>query len=118
MLGGNPNEIWKSIKYESSLKAEIKHSVAPLKIRNYAMLVNKCRITEQSLPDLAKECQNQFKRKWESEREEGHNSIFRSDLERNRATPNKGVDTTCNKCWKNHNNRLCIAGQGVCYACG
>ena len=67
---------------------------------------------------MVKECQNQFKRKRETEREEGHNSKFRSDQERNRATSNKGIDTTCNKCGKNHWNWPCMAGQGVCYACG
>ena len=43
---GNLDEIWKSIKYESGLKVEIKHDVAPLEICNYAMLVNKCKIIE------------------------------------------------------------------------
>ena len=93
-LRGNLDEIWKSIKYESGLKVEIKHNVAPLEIHNSAMLVNNCRITKQSLANVAKECQNQFKRKRESEREEGHNSRFRSDSKRNRATPNKGAGTT------------------------
>ena len=36
------DEAWKSIKYESSLRLEIKHSIAHLEIRNYVVLVNKC----------------------------------------------------------------------------
>ena len=70
------DEAWKSVKYEYGLRSEIKHSVAHLEIRNYAILVNKCRITEQSLVDMAIERQSQFKRKWEPERAGGGNNKF------------------------------------------
>ena len=40
------DEAWKSIKYKSSLRLEIYHSLTHLEIRNYAVLVNKCQIIE------------------------------------------------------------------------
>ena len=41
------------MKFESNLNLEIKSIVSAMEIRNYALLVNKCRIAKQDLNDLA-----------------------------------------------------------------
>ena len=59
----NLDESWKAMKLESSLKPEIKNAVSTMKIRNYALLVNKCMIAKKNPNDLAAKCQNVFKKK-------------------------------------------------------
>ena len=41
---GNPDEHWKCVKFECGLRKEILASVGPIEIRDYAALVNKCRL--------------------------------------------------------------------------
>ena len=50
------------MKFEYGLNPEIKSAVSTMEIRNYALLVNKCKVTEQNLNDLAAEHQNKRKR--------------------------------------------------------
>ena len=45
------------------MRAEILASVAPLKIRNYVALVNKCRIVKDCTKRLASERSEAYKRK-------------------------------------------------------
>ena len=51
----NPDETWKAKKFESVLNPKIKNAVSTMEIRNYALLVNKCKIAEQNLNDLVAE---------------------------------------------------------------
>ena len=44
---GNPDEVWKCVKYESGLTAELNFAVAHMEIRDFPTLVNKCRILEE-----------------------------------------------------------------------
>ena len=44
----NPDENWKSVKFESRLKLEIKNAMRAFEIRDYDVLVNKCRIIERN----------------------------------------------------------------------
>ena len=60
---GNPNEQWKCMKYEGGLRMEILAPMAPLEIRNYVALVNKCRIVEDCTKRLALERFEAYKRK-------------------------------------------------------
>ena len=76
----NLDEYWKSMKFESSLKPVIKNTISTMEIRNYALLVNKCRIIKQNLNDLAVEHQNMFKRR----REEDRNKMTQPRFQKNR----------------------------------
>ena len=77
-------------------------------------MVNKCRITKQSLTDMARERQNQIKRKWEPECTGGRNNKFRGP----KRPLNKKVNITCTICGKDHVDRPCRVGLGICYICG
>ena len=46
-LKDNPQNDWKTIKFEEGLKLELQSSINILELRDYPTLVNKCRITEQ-----------------------------------------------------------------------
>ncbi|KAL4293932.1 hypothetical protein AHAS_Ahas18G0177500 [Arachis hypogaea] len=46
-------EEWKFIKYEGGLKSDILNSVGPMEIRVFSDLVNKSRVTEESLKKAA-----------------------------------------------------------------
>ena len=63
---------------------------------------------------MAKERQSQFKRKWEPERARGRNNKFEGP----RRPLNKKVNIACARCGKDHGDKPCRAGLGVCYICG
>jgi hypothetical protein len=43
----HPDKRWKCRKFEAGLKPELRRVVRPMKIRDFATLVNKCRIVEE-----------------------------------------------------------------------
>ena len=43
----NPNEVWKYVKFEGGLRENILAIVGPMEIRDFATLVNKCRLVEE-----------------------------------------------------------------------
>ena len=43
----NPDEAWKCVKFEGGLKEDILATVGPMEIRDFATLVNKCRLVEE-----------------------------------------------------------------------
>ena len=55
------------MKYEGGLRAEILASVAPLEIKNYAALMNKCPVAKNCTKRLASERSEAFKRKQASQ---------------------------------------------------
>ena len=52
-LRHSPNENWKADKLESRLKPAIRNIFGALEIRNYVLLLNKCRVVEKNLSNLA-----------------------------------------------------------------
>ena len=43
----NPDKVWKCVKFEGSLREDILAAVGPMEIRDFASLVNKCRLVEE-----------------------------------------------------------------------
>ena len=43
----NPDKVWKCVKFEGGLREENLTTVAPIEIRNFATLVNKCRLVNE-----------------------------------------------------------------------
>ena len=43
----NPDEVWKCVKFEGSLRKDILATVGPIEIWNFATLVNKCKLVEE-----------------------------------------------------------------------
>ncbi|MED6201812.1 hypothetical protein PIB30_098865, partial [Stylosanthes scabra] len=67
---------WKCARFEDGLREEILNTVGPMEIRNFAELVNKCRLAEQC------------SRKWESARN-ARKEQPRRDFNRNLAPQNR-----------------------------
>ena len=44
----NLDESWKAMKFESGLNLEIKSTVSTIETRNYALLVNKCKLLSRT----------------------------------------------------------------------
>ena len=44
----NPDEVWKYVKFEGGLRENILAIVGPMEIRDFATLVNKCWLVEES----------------------------------------------------------------------
>ena len=61
----NPDEVWKYIKFEGGLWEDILALVRPMEIRDYATLVNKCRLVEEYNKKLmvVKSTRDDFRRK-------------------------------------------------------
>ena len=49
----NPDEVWKCIKFEGGLREDILATVGLMEIRDFASLVNKCRLIEEYNKKLA-----------------------------------------------------------------
>ena len=49
---GNPDEQWRCVKFEGGLRENILASIGPTEIRDYAALVNKCRLVEDCTVNL------------------------------------------------------------------
>ena len=49
-LKNNPDSRWEATKFEWGLKPKIREKVSTLEIKNFATLVNKCRIAKKSFP--------------------------------------------------------------------
>ena len=43
----NPDEVWKCVKFEGRLREDILAVVGPMEIREFATLINKCRLVEE-----------------------------------------------------------------------
>ena len=43
----NPNEVWKCVMFKGGLKEDILVVMGPMDIRDFATLVNKCRLVEE-----------------------------------------------------------------------
>ena len=59
----NPDEQWKCVKFEGGLREEILASIGPMEIRDYAALVNKCRLVEDCNHKLAVARSEAYKKK-------------------------------------------------------
>ena len=60
---GNPDERWMCVKFEGGLHEEILASIGPMEIREYAALVNKCRLVEDCNRKLSMARSEAYKKK-------------------------------------------------------
>ena len=62
-LKNNPDGRWKATKFEWGLRSEIREKVSTLEIKDFATLVNKCRIVEKSFLEIEFEREIEFSQK-------------------------------------------------------
>ena len=108
----NYDENWKARQWESGLKPKIKNAVAAFEIRDYASLVNKCRIVEKNLKEMKEEKEKQKKRM----REDDEQDDFEPQDQGNQVFTSEKI--RCGNCGIPHGNRPCYLGQKMCFNCG
>ncbi|XP_057723827.1 uncharacterized protein LOC130939765 [Arachis stenosperma] len=131
---------WKCIKYEGGLWSDILSFVAPMEIRVFSELVNKCRVAEECVRKAAAEKGNlrvpfqrpsgrkfalrgkNFKRGgFVPQQTQGQGNYRRPNTNVNqgkRFGKQPHQDLNCQRCRKYHPGVLCRLGLGVCYSCG
>ena len=117
-LKNNPDGRWKATKFEWGLRPEIREKVSTLEIKDFATLVNKCRIAEKSFLEMEfeRERQNFLKRKRVAEMQKKNN--LKVNQGKGRQMPAREPLPPCNKCGKSHGSKPCLFGQNICYRCG
>ncbi|XP_015944556.1 uncharacterized protein LOC107469691 [Arachis duranensis] len=111
---GNPADFeeWKCLKFEGGLREDLMSSVVPLEIRNFAELVNKCKLVEER----AKKRRNPQAGNVPTRSVGGNGGKPRQD---NGKRPQQvQVNTTCKRCGKDHGIKPCLFGTFNCYRCG
>ena len=59
----NPDEPWKCLRYQSGLRGEVKAAIAPMEIRSFSTMVNKCRVIEDCNRQVAQERSEVYKKR-------------------------------------------------------
>ncbi|XP_020992533.1 uncharacterized protein LOC110278632 [Arachis duranensis] len=145
---GNPADFeeWKCLKFEGGLREDLMSSVVPLEIRNFAELVNKCKLVEEYAKKVtaSKASRQGFPpRNYNSYNWQPRRTNFKTPGVPQRRNPQAGnaparptsrnggrlrqdngkrpqqaqVNTTCRQCGKDHGNRPCLFGTFKCYIC-
>ncbi|XP_016200015.1 uncharacterized protein LOC107641021 [Arachis ipaensis] len=132
---------WKCIKYEGGLRSDILSFVARMEIRVFSKLVNKSRIAEECVRNVAvaKNDNQEFHRRNHHQNlvprgrgfkqrgyaqpfPHGRNLVGMDDDHHGDGGRKQTRDTseklTCQKCGRYHPNNPCRIGLGVCYKCG
>ncbi|XP_057760622.1 uncharacterized protein LOC130980997 [Arachis stenosperma] len=121
---GNPADFeeWKCLKFEGGLREDLMSSVVPLEIRNFAELVNKCKLVEDVLR------RTNFKTPGVPQRRNPQaGNVPARSVGGNGGRPRQDngkrpqqvqVNTTCKRCGKDHGINPCLFGTFNCYRCG
>ena len=119
-LKNNHDDNWKATKFEWGLRPMIRKKVSTLEIKDFATLMNKCRIVEKSYLEMKFERarHNFLRRNIAAEMQKKNNF-------KNKVNPRKGKQMLtrealllCNKCGKSRGSKPCLFSQNVCYRCG
>ncbi|XP_057760615.1 uncharacterized protein LOC130980989 [Arachis stenosperma] len=110
---GNPADFeeWKCLKFEGGLREDLMSSVVPLEIRDFAELVNKCKLVEE----CAKKRRNPHVGNAPARPMGGNGG--RPRQENGKRPQQAQVNTACRQCGKDHGNRPCLFGTSKCYIC-
>ncbi|XP_020963473.1 uncharacterized protein LOC110265063 [Arachis ipaensis] len=146
---GNPADFeeWKCLKFEGGLCVDLMSSVVPLEIRNFAELVNKCKLVEECAKKVSasKASRQGFPpRNYNNYNWQPRRTNFKTLGVPQRRNPQAGniparlmggnggrprqdngkrpqqaqVNTTCKRCGKDHGIKTCLFGTFNCYRCG
>ncbi|KAF7832273.1 hypothetical protein G2W53_014606 [Senna tora] len=110
-LRANPDEKWKCMPFVSALKPKLKNIVVPMEIKNFAILVNKCRLCNESMVELEKDTQqsNSFKRK-QTGYAKGNGYKGNKNDWGNKPKTGQVARANCPECGKNYGDKPCLAG--------
>jgi hypothetical protein len=108
-LQNQPDEAWKSKRFEQGLRSEVKNLVITQQIQEYQTLIQACQLAEQSLAAVAASRQLFWKRK----REEGTSKGGKGKKVDNKG---KGTIPKCKTCGKLHRGE-CYKNKRVCFIC-
>ncbi|XP_057755941.1 uncharacterized protein LOC130975129 [Arachis stenosperma] len=110
---GNPADFeeWKCLKFEGGLREDLMSSVVPLEIRDFAKLVNECKLVEE----CAKKRRNPQVGNAPA-RPMGRNG-GRPRQDTGKRPQQAQVNTACRQCGRDHGNRPCLFGISKCYIC-
>ena len=119
-LKNKPDGRWKATKFEWKLRLEIRKKISILEIKDFATLVNKCRIAEKSYLEMEseKKKQNFLERKRVAEIQKKNNFKSRVNPKKAKQMSVREPLPSCNKCRKSHGSKPYLFGQNVCYRCG
>ena len=118
-LKNNPDGHWKAIKFEWGLRHEIRDKVSTLEIKDFATLVNKCRIAKNSYLEMEfeKERHNFLKRKRVAKIQTKNNFKNKVNPRKDKQIPAREPLPLCNNYGKSHGSKPCLFGQNICYQC-
>ncbi|XP_052111573.1 uncharacterized protein LOC110272387 [Arachis duranensis] len=124
---GNPADFeeWKCLKFEGGLREDLMSSVVPLEIRNFAELVNKCKLVEECAKKVtaSKASRQGFPpRNYNSYNWQPRRTNFKTPgrpRQDNGKRPQQAqVNIACRQCGKDHGTRPCQIRTFTCYNCG
>ena len=109
-LKNNPNGLWKATKFEWGLRLEIREKVSIVEIKDFATLVNKCRIAQKSYLEMEfeKERQNFLKKKRVAKMQKKNNFKSRMNPRKGKQMPVREPLPPYNKCGKSHGSKPCL----------
>ena len=118
-----PNEAWKCVKFEGSLKVDVLTVVKPMEIRNYAILVNKCRLVEEYNKKLRIAKSDADRKRLASKSQEFEHTPppkkqFQVDGHDRKQLQRPIMRQGCPKFGKYHGGRPFLAGHNMYFRCG
>ncbi|KAF7800737.1 Transposon Ty3-G Gag-Pol polyprotein [Senna tora] len=112
-LKHNADEALKAMHVTTALNTTMRNVIAPLDIKNYAELVNRCCIVARSIEVAEKLKQGtNFSNKRPMNFSKGEGSNVKKPM------GSKSAPNSCPNCGKTHGGRPCQFGSNVCYSCG
>ena len=119
----NPDEVWKCVKFESGLREDILIAVGLMEVRDFATLVNKCRLVEECNKKLVDTKSDIIKKRVTSESREFRytpppKKLSQFNGHESKQPQRPTIRQECLKCGKDYGGRPCLAGQTICFWCG
>ncbi|KAF7801226.1 hypothetical protein G2W53_044506 [Senna tora] len=107
------DEARKAMHVKAALNTTKRNVIAPLDIKNYAELVNRCRIVARNIKVAEKVKQGtNFSNKSPMNFSKGGSSKGKTPM------VSKSAPNSCPNCGKTHGGRPCLFGSNVYYSCG
>ena len=116
-LMSQPNDEWKSKRFEQGLRPELRKLVTGHRIVNFQQLLDVCQLTENSIASELAEKQANWKRKREGEGSKGNKDKGGDSKGKKVARQNEKTAPKCATCGRNHYGK-CWGKKGViCFRC-
>ena len=118
----NPDEAQKCVKFKGGLKENILAVVGPIEIKDFATLVNKCRLVEEYNKKLKIAKSDAYKKRLMPESLDFEHTLppkkqFQPSGYEGKQPPGLVVKQECPKRERYHGSRPCFTGQNVYFKC-